>query len=286
MPPRLTTGSVYDQGQRVLVDDLETWVVRAGPQGDTPVVMLHGIPTSAYLYRDIVFALHEERDCIAFDWPGFGQSEAPPNGDYTHRPRADHLGAVLDALDLERVDLVVHDLGGPAGLLFAIENPERIRRLVVLNTTVFKRDYHPPLPAVAQFVPGLRQASRRVFTRALFDLFLKQGLARPERISRQALDNHWDLLQAGAGATPIFESWAQIPEGRAAIRTIRDGMGSFQKPVLVLFGAEDRFLPPPNAERFAKAFPDAQMHLLPGVGHFLQEDAPDLVAEHLTKFLA
>lgn len=284
--PAVVTGSLYDQGQRVRVAGLDTWVVRAGPQGGTPVVFLHGIPTSAYLYRHVMRAMHEEHDCVAFDWPGFGSSAKPRDASYTHRARADHLAALLDALRLGPVDLVVHDVGGPAGLLFAVENPERIRRLVVLNTTVYKRDYRPPLPAMAQFVPVLRELSRPLFTRAAFEHFFKQGLARPERIPRTALENHWRLAKADDGKHAIFDTWARFAEGADAIRAIRERMGSFPRPVLVLFGAEDPFLPPPNAERLAKGFREAELQLLPGVGHFLQEDAPEVVAERLMTFLA
>ncbi len=75
-------------------------------------------------------------------------------------PEEEVRGA-LDALGIATCDLVVHDVGGPAGLLFAVENPERVRRLVLLNTTVYKRDYKPPLPAVAQMVRSSRLAPMR-----------------------------------------------------------------------------------------------------------------------------
>ncbi len=278
------TGSIYDRGSQVMVEDRETWVVRAGPHGGTPIVFLHGIPTSAYLYRDVMRGLHEEHDCIAFDWPGYGRSETPHGGDYTHRARADHLDALLELMDLEKVNLVVHDMGGPAGLLFAMENPDRIEKLVILNTTVFKRDYRPPLPALTQFVPGVRELVRPLFTRPLFDHFMKRGFGRPDRIPKEVLDNHWAIVRSGDGVTAMFESWAQMTEGADAIMTIRKEMAKFPHPVLVMFGAEDPFLPPANAERFARSFPDAQMHLIAGAGHFLQEDAPDIVAERLHKF--
>lgn len=278
------TGSVYDQGERVRVAGIDTWVVRAGPRGATPIVFLHGIPTSAYLYRDVMRALHEEFDCIAFDWPGYGSSAKPADGDFTHAARERHLEAVLDALGLDKVRLVVHDVAGPAGLLFAVRHPERIERLVILNTTVYKRDYRPPLPAVAQFVPVLRSVTRPLFTRRVFDHFMKAGLAKPQRMSRATLDNHWRLARSEDGRRAILDTWAQFSDGADAIREIREKMASFEPPVLVLFGAEDPYLPPPNAERFAKAFPHAELQLLAGAGHFLQEDAPEEVAERLAKF--
>lgn len=283
---RPRTGSLYDQGEWVRAMGLETWVVRAGPQGATPVVLLHGIPTSAYLYRDVMRALMEERDCIAFDWPGYGCSEKPRSLEVTHEARAKHLEALLDAVGVRECDLVVHDVAGPAGILFATRHPDRVRRLVVLNTTLSKRDYHPPLAALTQFVPVLREASRPFFTRAAFDHAFKRGLARPKRMQRAVLDHHWRLARRENGLRHVLDTWAAIPEGGAAVREARERMKTFPHPALVLFGADDPYLPPPNAERLAKAFPHATLQLLAGAGHFLQEDAPEEVAERISAFLA
>lgn len=283
---RPRTGTGYDQGEWVKVRDIDTWVVRAGARGGTPVVMLHGIPTSAFLYRDVIQAMHEERECIAFDWPGFGSSAKPRGLDLTHQAREAHLAALVDALGLVEFDLVVHDVAGPAGLLYAVRHPERVRRLVILNTTVYKRDYRPPAPALTQFVPVVRELTRPLFSRTIFEMFFKQGLARPQRMRKATLDTHWKLARQEGGTRFILDTWAQFQQGTQAVREVREKMGTFPKPTLVLFGAEDPFLPPPNAERFAKEFPHAELQLLPNVGHFLQEDAPDIVAERLLKFLA
>lgn len=283
---RVATGSLYDQGETLRVNGLDTWVVRAGPRGGTPVVFLHGVPTSAYVYREVVRAMHEEHDCIAFDWPGFGSSEKPKRLDLSHRARMEHLLALLDAMGLPKVHLVVHDIGGPAGLLLAVEHPERVERLVVLNTTVYKSHYRPPLPALAQLVPIVRDLTRPLFQKPTFEFFFKHGCARPERLRADVLENHWRLASGDGGIRVIFDTWAQIPEGAPSIERIRRDMGRFPGPSLVLFGADDPYLPPPNAERFAKALPNAELQLLPNAGHFVQEDAPEEVADRIMAFLA
>jgi pimeloyl-ACP methyl ester carboxylesterase len=282
----VTTGSLYDQGEMVRVLGLDTWVVRAGPRGGTPIVFLHGVPTSAYVYREVVRAMYEEFDCIAFDWPGFGNSEKPRGLDLSHHARAEHLRALLDKLGLQRVHIVAHDVGGPAGMLFAVESPERVESLVLLNTTVYKRDYRPPLPALTQLVPVLRDVTRPLFQKPAFEFFFKYGCARPERLRKDVLENHWKLASNAGGTRAIFDTWAQFPEGSASIEKVRERMGEFQGRVLVLFGADDPYLPPPNAERLAKAYPKAELVLLPNVGHFVQEDAPEEIAERIVDFLS
>lgn len=285
-PKRPLTGSLYDQGEALRVLGIDTWVVRAGPRGGTPVVFLHGVPTSAYLYREIVRAMHEEFDCIAFDWPGFGSSAKPKRLDLSHRARMEHLGALLDGLGLGKVHLVVHDVGGPAGLLFAVEHPERVEKLVVLNTTIYKRDYRPPLPALAQMIPGIRELSRPLFQKPAFDFFFKHGCARPQRLRSDVLENHWRLASGDNGTRVVFDTWAQLPEGAASIERIRTHLDKLSCPALVLFGADDPYLPPPNAERLAKALPNAELQLLANAGHFLQEDAPEEVAERIMRFMS
>lgn len=284
---RVVTNSLYDQGESLRVLGIDTWVVRAGPRGAaTPVVFAHGVPTSSYVYREIIRALYEDFDCIAFDWPGFGNSEKPRDLDLSHRGRAEHLKGVLDAMGLQEVDLVVHDIAGPAGLLFAIEHPARVRRLVLLNTTLYKRDYRPPLPQLTQLVPVVRDVARPLFQKPAFEFFFKYGCARPARLRADVLENHWLLASREHGMRAVFDTWASLPDGAMSIEKIRAEMGNFGKPVLVLFGADDPYLPPPNAERLAKAFPSAELQLLANAGHFVQEDAPEEVAERVSRFLS
>lgn len=286
MAGKVRTGTLYDGGESVLAGELDTWVVRTGPRQGTPVVFLHGNPTSAYAYREVLRALSEERDCVAFDWPGFGQSEKPWVLDHSLRARASHLHALLDALALPQVDLVAHDVGGPAALLFAAEHPARVRRIVLLNTTVYKSDLRPPVPALTQFVPVVRNLARPMFKRPAFEFFFRSGLARPERLQRDVVKHHWLLASRDHGLRHVFNVWAQLPQDQPALEELRAKLPSLHHPLLVLFGADDPYLPPPNAERLAKEIPHAQLRLVPNAGHFVMEDAPEVVVERVSDFLA
>lgn len=286
MPSKVLTGSLYDEGETLLAGDRDTWVVRAGPRDGTPLVFLHGNPTSAYAYREVMRALGEDLDCVAFDWPGFGHSEKPWSLPHTHRSRAQHLGDVLDAMRLPRAHLVAHDVAGPAALLYAIEHPERVDRIVLLNTTVYKSDFRPPLPALTQFVPVVRKLARPAFKRPAFEFFFRSGLARPDRLQRDVVKNHWLLASRDRGLRHVFDVWANLPQDQATLEEIRAKLPSLPQRVLVLFGAEDPYLPPPNAERLAKELAHAELRLVPNASHFIMEDAPEIVAEKVAAFLA
>lgn len=282
---RVPTGSLYDQGESRLVAGEETWIVRAGPQGGVPVVFLHGAPTSAYLWRDVMRALHEERDCLALDWRGFGHSAKPREGDYTHAARAAQLRATLDALGIPRAVLVGHELGGSAALLFAAQEPARVAALALVDTTLYRRDLRPPLPALTQMVPVVRDLARPFLHRGAFELFFRQGLARPERMPRDVLDHHWRLAMRDGGKRSVLAAWAQLAQGMPALEALRAKLGELKMPMLLLHGAEDRWVPVSHAERLAKAMPGARLQVMEGVGHFAMEDAPEEVADLLASFL-
>src|SRR6185295_11944703 len=99
-----------------------------------PIVMVHGVPAWSFSYRKLIRQLAPRFRCVAMDHLGFGLSDKPQNWEYRPEALAASVAALVDGLGLERVTLVVHDWGGPLGLSYAIERPENVARLVLLNT--------------------------------------------------------------------------------------------------------------------------------------------------------
>src|ERR671931_322927 len=111
-----------------------TSFVREQGQG-APVVLLHGVPTSSYLYRKVIPALAEQGlRAVAFDLPGLGLAARPVDFDYSWSGLARWTGQAIDALEIERCHLVVHDIGGPIACEWAVRNPDRVLSLTALNT--------------------------------------------------------------------------------------------------------------------------------------------------------
>ena len=120
------------------IDGLRLHLLEAGtPSAEPPVLLLHGWPTNAQLWRHALPAIGEHRHALALDLPGFGRSSKPLQASYSFRFYDRVLTGVLDALGADRVGLVVHDLGGPLGLHWAVGHRERVSDLVLLNTLVF-----------------------------------------------------------------------------------------------------------------------------------------------------
>lgn len=99
-----------------------------------PVLFLHGNPTNAYLYRHLIRDLENDHRCVAPDYLGFGRSDKPTDFSYRPQAHAAHVEGLCNQLDLDDLTLVMHDWGGPIGLSFALQHPERVRRLVLFNT--------------------------------------------------------------------------------------------------------------------------------------------------------
>lgn len=99
-----------------------------------PIVMVHGNPTWSFLYRKFIKELSHTHRCIAPDHLGFGLSDKPSGWSYKPADHAANLAALLDKLDLIDITLIVQDWGGPTGLSYALKNPERVKRLVIMNT--------------------------------------------------------------------------------------------------------------------------------------------------------
>ncbi|MBE7437032.1 MAG: alpha/beta fold hydrolase [Spirochaetales bacterium] len=247
-----------------------------------PVLLLHGWPTSSFLWRNIIPEIARGRRTIALDLPGFGKSDKPLDRVYSFRFFSDIINEFLDTLNIKKTGLAVHDLGGPVGLFWATAHPERLEKLAILNTLVY-----PQLSwAVVLFVTSLRLP------------FIKEFLVSPAGIRlgmRMGIrDKSRRTAEMFTGTTAPFES----EEARQAL--IKAGIGlnprgfaliagrlkNIQCPVQILYGTQDSILPDiaKTVNRLEKDLADVRTTAIEGCGHFLQEDQPEAVAEVLGKF--
>jgi pimeloyl-ACP methyl ester carboxylesterase len=249
-----------------------------------PVLLLHGWPTSSYLWREIGPQLASEHRVIAPDLPGFGASSKPVGARYSFEFFERTLDALADQLGIEQIGLAVHDLGGPVGVHWALGRPGRVSRLALLNTLL----YPEFSPAVVEFVTTLLDPVRReeVVSPAGLTEVMRLGVSDPAALPAETLA----AVRAPFGTPEARQALAEAGIGLApkGFEEIARGLPGLDMPVLGLYGAEDRILPD-VAETFARVkrdLPHAEIVALPGVGHFLQEEAPEPVAARLARFFA
>ncbi len=251
-------------------------------QGD-PILLLHGEPTSSFLWRKLIPQLPGRK--VAPDLIGFGLSDKPTEiGWYSYDRHVDSIARLIDELDLTELTLVVHDWGGPIGLRVAVEQPERIARLVILNTGI--GGGRPPSETWLRFRAVVRELGIALDIGRLVEAGTAQGI---DDDVRAAYDAAFPTPESKAGALAFPELVPTEPDhpNTAPMNHVREALRSWQKPTLVVWGAEDAVLPPHYAQGFVDLIPGAEGPvLIEGAGHFLQEDRPDELAEAIRHFIS
>jgi haloalkane dehalogenase len=252
-------------------------------QGD-PVLCLHGEPTWAYLYRRMIPALARSARVVAPDYFGFGRSDKPTDqGWYSFDRHCASILGLVEALDLSALTLVVQDWGGPIGLRLAVEQPDRVDRLVILNTGV--GGGRPPSEAWLAFREVVRAAGGDFQPGRLIRRACARGLSDDDLL---AYDAPFPTPESKAGVLAFPEQVPTEPEhpNTAPLVAIREAMKTWTKPALVLFGDSDPIFSPQVAERISELIPGAlPAETVANAGHFVQEDAGEEVAARIAGFL-
>jgi haloalkane dehalogenase len=250
-----------------------------------PVLLLHGEPSWAFLYRKMIPPLTAVARVVAPDYFGFGRSDKPTRiEDYSYDFHYASIERLVTELDLREATVVVQDWGGPIGLRLAVEHPERVGRLVILNTGIGAG--RAPSPEWLRF----REFMRRVGTEIVPGQLVRISCVRE-------LDD--DVVDAYNAPFPTPESKAGVlafPEhvpteldhpNAAKMLEIRAALERWDKPALVLFSDSDPIFTPQAAERMAARIPGAgPAEIISGAGHFLQEEKGGEIAERIVRFLA
>jgi haloalkane dehalogenase len=237
-----------------------------------PVIFFHGEPTWSFLWRKVIPPVREAGyRCIAPDLPGFGRSDKPVDIDwYSYDRHSAAAGALVEELDLRDATVVVHDWGGPIGLRVAVEHPDRIARMVVLDTGLFT--------GRQQMTGAWKQF--RDFVERTEDLpvgFLVRGACKrdPGDEVIAAYDAPYPNADAKAGARAFPLMLPTSPEmaGAEAGQRVLEALRGDTRPKLMLWADSDPVLPLSTGERFAAALGTSIDHVIADASHFLQEDA-------------
>lgn len=260
--------------------DLRMHVAEAG-SGD-PVVLLHTSFAHWYAWRHVMPALAERYRVISPDLRGCGWTAAPPHG-YEKDAMADDVLRLMDALELERVRLVGHGLGGLIGFLVALRAPERVRQYLAIGIA------HPWPRLDARFVTGLWRGWYQVVvsTPVVGPLSLRGGRSLLDWVlaGSPEIEEYRVALQEAerARATSLmyrtFLLRELVPLVRGRYRPLR-----LRVPTLLLLGTRDRFFGPHTADGYQPYADDMRVELLPGEGHYPHEASPERVIDQAMRF--
>jgi len=246
-------------------------------------LLLHGFPTSSHLYRNILPVLGETHRAIAPDLPGYGFSEKPLDAPYDYTFFADTLDAFLDALDIDDLNLCVHDLGGPVGLYWMLRHPGRVQKLIILNTLTYpETSWAVRLFLLAIKTPGVRDFL--VSPKGLVGS-MQFGVVNKSVLNRQVLIPYTAPFKTPAARKALIKAGSSL--GTGGLSKIARDLPSYDTSVRLIYGEQDRILPDikKTMTRLQQTFPEADLTALPHCGHFLQEDDPATVANLIADFV-
>ena len=259
-----------------------------------PVVMVHGNPTWSFYYRELVKAVSPHFRAVVPDHIGCGLSDKPDSAAYPYRAadRVADLEALLDHLQLrEKLTLVVHDWGGAIGLALAVRHPRRFARLVILNTAAFLPPRGKRLPRRLRIIRNVRPLAvpavlgLNLFSRGALWMAAHRKLAPEVRAGLTAPYNSW----RNRLATLKFVQDIPVKESDPSFALIQDLDRRLSTlahlPTLICWGAEDFVFDHDYLDEWVRRFPRAEVHCLSGAGHYVLEDAPELVVDLVSGFL-
>ncbi len=249
-----------------------------------PVVLWHGEPTWSYLWRHVIPPIVAAGfRCIAPDLPGFGRSDKPREiAWHAYDTHAALAGSLLADLGLREATVVAHDWGGPIGLRAAVEQADRVARLVIMDTGLFTGEQRMS-GAWEQF---------RAFVEQTEDLPVGQlvrggCLTDPGDAVVAAYDAPFPTPEhkTGPRALPLLIPLTPDAPGAAAGRRTLDALRASAWPTLMLWADSDPVLPPRTGERFAAAIGRPAPEPVPDASHFLQEDQGELIGRRIADWL-
>jgi haloalkane dehalogenase len=255
-------------------------------EGDgAPVVFIHGEPTWSFLWRKVLPPVRDAGfRCLAPDLAGFGRSDKPTDVDfYSYDVHVEHTATLFEDLDLRGATIVVHDWGGPIGLRLAVEHPDRIERLVIMDTGLFsgRQRMSDAWLAFHDFVER---------TDDLPVGFLVRGACKTdpgdEVIHAYEAPYPDAASKAGARAFPLMLPQTPDAPGAAAGQRVTEALREDRRATLMLWADSDPILPFSVGERFAESIGRDAPRKIEDASHFLQEDQGPLIGGLIADWLS
>lgn len=254
--------------------------IQGNPDGET-LVLLHGSNASLHTWEPWVARLGDELRIVTLDLPGHGLTGPVPGDDYSQAGMVRFVAEATTALGLERFSLGGNSMGGGVAARFAIEHPERVERLVLVDAGSMptRTPTDPGLGFTIARTPVVQNVMLYVSPRDIFAEGLRTAFADDAVVTPEMVDRYWELNRhPGARAAMLVRF--QTPRDSF----VADNAARITAPTLILWGREDTLTPPDSGEAYRQAIPGAKLVVYPDVGHIPMEESPDRTAADVMAF--
>lgn len=264
----------------VTVNGVRSPVLQAGnPDASEAVAFVHGNPGPKEDWEDLLRRTGEFGRAVAPDMPGYGAADKPADFGYTSDGYAKHLEGILDQLGISTVHLVMHDFGGPWGLVWAVQHPDAFASASLINTGVLL-DYKWHRLAKIWRTPGLGEAFMATTSKRGFRMLLSHD---NPRLPADAVDRLYEVSRGWPTKRAVLKLYRATPA--SSLGALREPLRQLDRPALVVWGTDDVYLSWQQAERQRESFPSARIELLEALGHWPFLEDPAHVAEVVIPFL-
>jgi pimeloyl-ACP methyl ester carboxylesterase len=246
-----------------------------------PILLLHGTVTSAYLWRHVLPLLAQGFTVYAFDLLGYGDSSKPLTADLSVRAQVEYVAEVMVKLRLTHVTAVGHDIGGGVIQLLALNRPELVRRLVLVDSVAYDSWPAPEIDRLKD--PAWDQIMETLDLRKGFRKALQRGIFHQERVTDTLVAEYTRPLDGLEGRRAYLRCARALNNRDILIRAAE--IERLPLPVLILWGEADDYQDVKYGQRLADRLPSARLVILKEAGHFLPEDQPEEIARFIREFI-
>ncbi|SDY85210.1 Pimeloyl-ACP methyl ester carboxylesterase [Saccharopolyspora shandongensis] len=275
----------------ITVDGHAIFYREAGPSDAPALVLLHGFPSSSYMYRRLIPALADRYYVMAPDYLGFGESDAPSveQFEYTFDSLAAIVDQLLDRLGVGSYAMYVQDYGAPIGWRLALAHPERITAIISQNGNAYEAGFvegfwAPVWAYSTEPTPETETAVREALSMEAIRWQYLHGVADPSLVSPDTWTHDCALIQRPGNDQIQLRLFRDYATNRALYPRLQEYFRNSQVPLQAVWGANDGIFAPEGARAFANDLPNAEIHLL-NAGHFALETQLDTITGYVHGFL-
>lgn len=246
-----------------------------------PLLLLHGIPTNNLLWSHVMPKLADQYRVIAPDMLNYGESDKPENADVSINAQARIMDKFMDAVGMDAADIVAHDIGGGVGQLMAINYGYRVQRLVLIDSICFDSW---PIPEFEKMLePGVEESTTVEEFTDNMQSFMPNGVYDEAVITDEMVERYVGQWNSAEGKAAFFRNLRRL--NKEYTQAIAGELKTIQAKTLILWGEEDNFQKPKYAPKLKKAIPGATLIWVEQAGHWVTDEKPGLVTQHILTFL-